>query len=341
VTDAAANWDFVDAVTLVDEALANQNSFQMFLNEAGCYPLLTALEEVRLAKRIERGDKAAKELLVNSNLRLVVSIAKGYQTNGITLGDLVQEGIFGLIRAAEKYDHRKGFRFSTYAGPWIRQAVQRGAANRSKNIHVPANVDQRRRRVLRVQRELEAELGRPATVAEVGARTNLTPKQVSDLSGLPRSVRYTDQTVFPGYSTGRKVEFRERDDKETRYSVDVVRTPIVVRNEIHAGNPHLQPRLSDEQKAAGLAVDKAIDDLQHLGPTYGGRRTWGGCGCKRCRTSDPEPIRATYEFVRTPPRATTCRQALFDSRRVATVKPTRRIDGGPTVQQEPWLPVAA
>src|SRR5215216_5941426 len=111
------------------------DSLQLFLNEAGRYPLLTAAEEVELAKRIERGDMRAKERMINCNLRLVVSIAKRYQTQGITLGDLVQEGVLGLIRAAEKFDWRKGFKFSTYATWWIRQAVQRGVANKARDPH--------------------------------------------------------------------------------------------------------------------------------------------------------------------------------------------------------------
>src|ERR687884_1953680 len=112
-----------------DLAVATTDALQLFLNEAGRYKLLTADEEVELAKRIERGDKEAKDLMINSNLRLVVSIAKRYQGHGISLLDLIQEGIIGLIRAVEKFDWRRGFKFSTYATWWIRQAVQRGVAN--------------------------------------------------------------------------------------------------------------------------------------------------------------------------------------------------------------------
>src|SRR4051794_39409388 len=122
------------------EAPFTTDSLQLFLNEAGRYPLLTAAEEVELAKRIERGDMAAKERMITSNLRLVVSIAKRYQTQGITLGDLVQEGVIGLIRATEKFDWRKGFKFSTYATWWIRQAVQRGVANKARTIRIPVHV---------------------------------------------------------------------------------------------------------------------------------------------------------------------------------------------------------
>src|ERR671922_2854801 len=113
-----------------DLAHATTDALQLFLNEAGRYPLLTADQEVDLAQRIERGDRGAKELMINSNLRLVVSIAKRYQGHGISLLDLIQEGIIGLIRAVEKFDWRRGFKFSTYATWWIRQAVQRGVANK-------------------------------------------------------------------------------------------------------------------------------------------------------------------------------------------------------------------
>ena len=136
----------------VGQGLYTTDSFQMFLNEAGRYPLLTAAEEVELAKRIERGDMAAKERMINCNLRLVVSIAKRYQTQGITLGDLVQEGVLGLIRAAEKFDWRKGFKFSTYATWWIRQAVQRGVANKARTIRIPVHVVEREQKVARARR---------------------------------------------------------------------------------------------------------------------------------------------------------------------------------------------
>ena len=129
-----------DDLDLSTEPPLTTDSLQLFLNEAGRYPLLTAAEEVELAKRIERGDMAAKERMITSNLRLVVSIARRYQTQGITLGDLIQEGVIGLIRATEKFDWRKGFKFSTYATWWIRQACQRAVANQSKTIRIPVLV---------------------------------------------------------------------------------------------------------------------------------------------------------------------------------------------------------
>ena len=137
--------------------LAHQttDALQLFLNEAGRHKLLTPDEEIELAKDIERGDLAAKERMINSNLRLVVSIARKYQGIGdMALLDLIQEGILGLIRAAEKFDWRKGFRFSTYATLWIRQAIQRGLADRGRQIRLPVNVAQRERKIARVEREL-------------------------------------------------------------------------------------------------------------------------------------------------------------------------------------------
>ena len=141
---------------LTAEAPLTTDSLQQFLNEAGRYPLLTAAEEVELAKRIERGDMVAKERMITSNLRLVVSIARRYQTQGITLGDLIQEGVIGLIRATEKFDWRRGFKFSTYATWWIRQAVQRGVANKARTIRIPVHVVEREQKVARTERELFA-----------------------------------------------------------------------------------------------------------------------------------------------------------------------------------------
>src|SRR3982751_3961753 len=151
-----------EEATYTNETVAamTTDSLQLFLNEAGRNPLLTAAEEVELAKRIERGDKQAKDLMVNSNLRLVVSIAKRYQGHGLSLLDLIQEGIIGLIRAVEKFDHRKGFKFSTYATWWIRQAVQRGVANKARTIRVPVHIVEREQKIARAERELIARLER-------------------------------------------------------------------------------------------------------------------------------------------------------------------------------------
>jgi RNA polymerase primary sigma factor len=176
-------------------ATATTDSLQLFLNEAGRYPLLTAAQEVALAKRIEEGDKEAKDLLVNSNLRLVVSIAKKYQGHGLTLLDLIQEGIIGLIRAAEKFDWRKGFKFSTYATWWIRQAVQRGVANKARTIRIPVHIVEREQKIARAERELVAKLERAPTDAEVAEQSRLPIKQVREVRAAARAVASLDRPV--------------------------------------------------------------------------------------------------------------------------------------------------
>jgi RNA polymerase primary sigma factor len=143
------------------------DSLTLFMNELGRYPLLNAAEEVELAKRIERGDGWAKERMINSNLRLVVHNARRYTGQGVALGDLVQEGIIGLNRAVEKFDWRKGYKFSTYATWWIRQACQRAIANQSKTIRIPVHVDERRRKLARVRQRFEAREGREPTLEEL------------------------------------------------------------------------------------------------------------------------------------------------------------------------------
>jgi RNA polymerase primary sigma factor len=179
-------------------ASATTDSLQLFLNEAGRYPLLTAAQEVELAKAIEAGDKQAKDLLVNSNLRLVVSIAKKYQGHGLTLLDLIQEGIIGLIRAAEKFDWRKGFKFSTYATWWIRQAVQRGVANKARTIRIPVHIVEREQKISRSERELVAKLERAPTLEELAAHSKLPIKQVREVRAAARAVASLDKPVGEG-----------------------------------------------------------------------------------------------------------------------------------------------
>jgi RNA polymerase primary sigma factor len=171
------------------------DAIQLFLNEAGRFPLLTAAEEVELAKRIERGDKEAKDLMVNSNLRLVVSIAKKYQGHGLSLLDLIQEGIIGLIRAVEKFDHRKGFKFSTYATWWIRQAVQRGVANKSRTIRIPVHIVEREQKIARAERKLLPELGRTPSDEELANESKLPVKQVREVRNAARAVTSLDKPV--------------------------------------------------------------------------------------------------------------------------------------------------
>jgi len=171
------------------------DGFQHFLHQAGRYPLLTAAEEVELAQGIERGDLAAKDRLVNSNLRLVVSIARKYQGLGLPLQDLVQEAMVGLIRATEKFDWRKGFKFSTYATLWIRQSIQRGLDNSGRPIRVPANVAQDLRTLNRAENELTAELDRTPSVEELAAHSKFNADEVAALRDLTRVTTSLGATV--------------------------------------------------------------------------------------------------------------------------------------------------
>jgi RNA polymerase primary sigma factor len=176
-------------------AAVTTDSLQLFLNEIGRYPLLTAEEEVALAKRIERGDLAAKEKMINSNLRLVVSIAKRYQGHGLSLLDLIQEGVLGLIRAVEKFDWRRGFKFSTYATWWIRQAVQRGVQNRSRVIRVPVHVAELERKASRAERELTAKLERVPTEEEVAEAAKIPLEKLRQAREALRTLASLDRPV--------------------------------------------------------------------------------------------------------------------------------------------------
>jgi RNA polymerase primary sigma factor len=178
-----------------DLAVATTDALQLFLNEAGRWPLLTKEEEVALAKRIERGDAEAKERMINSNLRLVVSIAKGYQGHGLSLLDLIQEGIIGLIRAVEKFDWRRGFKFSTYATWWIRQAVQRGVANKSRTIRIPVHIADREQKIARAERTLAPRLGRQPTDEEIAEQAKLPLKQLREVREAARAITSLDRPL--------------------------------------------------------------------------------------------------------------------------------------------------
>jgi RNA polymerase primary sigma factor len=175
--------------------LATTDSLTLFMNEIGRHRLLTAAEEVELAKRIERGDLDAKQKMVESNLRLVVSIAKNYRNQGLPFLDLIQEGIIGLNRAVEKFDWRRGFKFSTYATWWIRQACQRAISNQSRTIRVPAHVHERRVKLSRIGRQLEAERGREATHEELAAASGLELQHVEEALGAVEASVSLNQTV--------------------------------------------------------------------------------------------------------------------------------------------------
>ena len=162
------------------EAPAPTDALSLFMHRAGRFPLLTAAEEVALAKRVERGDAAAKERMINSNLRLVISIAKRYQRKDLPLLDLVQEGVIGLNRAVEKFDWRRGYKFSTYATWWIRQSCQRAISNQSATIRIPTHVNERRVKLGRESNRLETKLGRKPTREELAEATELSLLHVDE-----------------------------------------------------------------------------------------------------------------------------------------------------------------
>ena len=171
------------------EAVASEvstDTLQLFLKDIGKVPLLTAAQEVELAKRIERGDHSAKQAMVEANLRLVVSIAKRYRNQGLPFLDLIQEGTIGLVRAAEKFDHRKGFKFSTYATWWIRQAVARALADKARTIRMPVHVVEKLNKIVRTERTLRAKLGREPSSAEIAEELDLLPEEVD---GIRRSAQ--------------------------------------------------------------------------------------------------------------------------------------------------------
>jgi RNA polymerase primary sigma factor len=178
-----------------DLADVTTDALQLFLNETGGHRLLTAEEEVALAKRIEHGDRAAKDELVTSNLRLVIAHARHYEGRGLALLDLIQEGILGLIRAAEKFDWQRGFKFSTYATWWIRQSIERGIANKARLIRMPVNVVQQERRLTRADRKLTVALGREPTDEEIAGEAKLSVKQVRELRNAARTVASLDQPI--------------------------------------------------------------------------------------------------------------------------------------------------
>jgi RNA polymerase primary sigma factor len=248
-----------------DLAVVTTDALQLFLNEMARYPLLTAEEEVELAKRIERGDKAAKDRMINSNLRLVVSIAKKYQGHGLSLLDLIQEGIIGLIRAVEKFDWRKGFKFSTYATWWIRQAVQRGVANKARTIRMPVHIVDRERKISKAERELHVKLGRAPTLEEIAKAAKLPLKQVREVQEAARAVTSLDRPIGSEGDTtmGELVSGEDappEEELEVSFRTDALRRAIA----------ELPDRQQDVLKLRfGLDGDPNPMSLEQIGKTLG------------------------------------------------------------------------
>ena len=214
---------------------AAANPLSLYLHEIGRYRLLTRAEEVQLAKRIEAGDPQAKERLINTNLRLVVSVAKHYQRPGIPLLDLIQEGTLGLIRASEKFDWRRGNKFSTYAIWWIRQAIDRAVCNQAEPIRIPVHIHERRRRLARARQTLARELEREPSLAEVAAAAALSPAQAEQALNVPTGFVSLDSADTDRYES----------------------TEIV---DAHAGEAYERV----DGRLAGTRLDKLLDALPLL-----------------------------------------------------------------------------
>ena len=189
------------------------DSLQLFLKDIGKVRLLTAQEEVELAQRIERGDLDAKQKMVESNLRLVVSIAKNYRNQGLPFLDLIQEGTLGLVRAAEKFDYRKGFKFSTYATWWIRQAIARALADKARTIRIPVHVVEKLNKIGRAERKLVTELGREPTPEEIAEVTGIDPEEVDQIKrsaqapvSLEKPVGDEEESEFGQFIADEKAE---------------------------------------------------------------------------------------------------------------------------------------
>jgi RNA polymerase primary sigma factor len=198
------------------------DALQLFLKDIGKVDLLTAAQEVELAKRIERGDHCAKQEMVEANLRLVVSIAKKYRNQGLPFLDLIQEGTIGLVRAAEKFDYRKGFKFSTYATWWIRQAVARALADKARTIRMPVHVVEKLNKIVRSERKLRAELGREPTATEIGRDLDLTSDEVEQIRrsaqtpvSLEKPVGDEDESEFGHFLTDENLPLPDEEAETT------------------------------------------------------------------------------------------------------------------------------
>ena len=255
------------------------DALQLFLNEIRRYPLLTAADEVRLAKRIEKGDPEAKEQMINSNPRLVVSIAKKYQGQDLQLLDLIQEGILGLIRAAEKFDWRRGYKFSTYATFWIRQAIQRGIANKARTIRIPVHIGQRERKIARASRDLHASLGREPTDEEISAETELPLDQIEEARDTIRTITSLDRPVGEEGETALG-DLLPSDEPEPSEEVDVSLRQEALRSALR----HLPER---ERNVVKLRYGINGDDPTPLRET--GRRL--GLSPERVRQIEGEALK--------------------------------------------------
>jgi RNA polymerase primary sigma factor len=274
-----------------DLADRTTDALSLFMREVRRHPLLTREEEIELAQRIERGDLEAKERLINSNLRLVISNARKYDGFDLSLLDLIQEGILGLIRAAEKFDYRKGFKFSTYATFWIREAIQRAIANRARTIRIPVHIGQLERKIGRAHRDLVAKLGRDPTDEEVAAAADLDVAEVRQAREVARVVTSLDRPVgeeedttlgallaSPGRGPEEEVEIalrqdalrnalnrlppREREVVKLRYGIDLEQPTALRETGRRLGMSSDAVRKLERKALAELAESRELEGLR-------------------------------------------------------------------------------
>ena len=254
------------------------DALQLFLKDIGRVPLLTAAQEVELAKRIERGDHGAKQAMVEANLRLVVSIAKRYRNQGLPFLDLIQEGTIGLVRAAEKFDYRKGFKFSTYATWWIRQAVARAIADKGRTIRMPVHVVEKLNRILRSERKLRAERGREPTTAEIARDLDMSCEEVEHIRrsaqtpvSLEKPVGDDDESEFGHFLADETTPLPDElaENALQREALRSILDALSERErrvlELRYGLDGQQPRTLDEVGRAFNVTRERIRQIEHQG----------------------------------------------------------------------------
>jgi RNA polymerase primary sigma factor len=252
------------------------DALQLFLKDIGKVDLLTAPQEVELAKRIERGDHLAKQSMVEANLRLVVSIAKRYRNQGLPFLDLIQEGTIGLVRAAEKFDYRKGFKFSTYATWWIRQAVARALADKARTIRMPVHVVEKLNKIVRSERKLRGELGREPNSSEIARDLDLSPEEVDQIRrsaqlpvSLEKPVGEDDESEFGHFLTDEGAQLPEEAAEQAlrRDTLKQVLCSLSPREqrilELRYGLDGEQPRTLDEVGRAFNVTRERIRQIEN------------------------------------------------------------------------------
>jgi RNA polymerase primary sigma factor len=252
------------------------DTLQLFLKDIGKVPLLTAAQEVELAKRIEAGDHSAKQAMVEANLRLVVSIAKRYRNQGLPFLDLIQEGTIGLVRAAEKFDWRKGFKFSTYATWWIRQAVARAIADKGRTIRMPVHVVEKLNKISRTERKLRAELAREPTALEIALDLDLPVEEVEQIKrsaqtpvSLEKPVGDEEESEFGHFLTDESEPLPDEAAEVTmrREALRSILGALSPRErqvlELRYGLDGRQPRTLDEVGRAFNVTRERIRQIEH------------------------------------------------------------------------------